>query len=125
MKHIEKIEKKYNKLIGKTPHDSRLIEITGRKLCALCGHPFKGDKVVEEIRTLLISSHTSFIQNLIQRVEGERGFRLYGHNVIVSQTPNCSEDYANGFTTGFDTTLDTIIKMLKEEISDLTKQENE
>jgi Tfp pilus assembly pilus retraction ATPase PilT len=60
----------------------------------------------ETAKSFLRQSHTSFIQNLIQRVEGER-CQIHG-------TQYTEESDLIG--KGFNAALDTIIKMLKEEI---------
>ena len=96
MKHIEKIEKEFDeKLLYKNPDGTRW-------------HCMSLDEE-QKIKSFLRQSHTSYIQNLIQRVEGERrGTKNYtnSHDAIMH----------SDFDEGFNTALDTIIKMLKEEI---------
>jgi len=108
MKHIEKIEK-----------ESEDLFVVGNMR-------FKGlanDKLTPDgLKSFLRQAHTSFIQDLIQRVEGERKVyapdtteRLFIDPVAVD---------------GFNTALDTIIKMLKEELAyiggvNLTTNDNE
>ena len=64
---LKKIEGRFDEIIGKTPHDSRLLEVSGRKICALCGHPFKGDKVVEELRTFLRTSALELVKSVLSQ----------------------------------------------------------
>jgi dephospho-CoA kinase len=84
MKHIEKIVSEF---------DQKFVNYFG-SLDRQTIRP-KYQENPQEIKSFLRQSHTTFIQNLIQRVEGERG---------KTKTLCCYE------------TLDTIIKMLKEEI---------
>jgi len=95
MKHIEKIEKEFDLEYIK---GNLKIEREGD------GVPFK------EIKSFLRHSHTSFIQNLIQRVEGEKAIKSY---------PTANNGYNTELTDeekAVNSALDTIIKMLKEEI---------
>jgi indole-3-glycerol phosphate synthase len=58
-----------------------------------------------QLKFFITQSHTSFIQDLIQRVGGER--KEVGHILKCKMcSPKC----------GYNSALDTIIKMLKEEI---------
>jgi hypothetical protein len=92
MKHIEKIEK-------------QILEL----FCGVDNGQIDCESVTElKLTEILRSSHTSFVTDLIKRVEEERKVyapdtteRLFIDPVAVD---------------GFNTALDTIIKMLKEEI---------
>jgi hypothetical protein len=98
MKHIEKIVAEFDKTwcwsarLGKT--DIYAI------------HP----EIADDIKDFLRSSHTSFIQDLIQRVEGERKETPYKENHTIG------DEVVWTFEDGKNSALDTIIKMLKEEI---------
>jgi hypothetical protein len=93
MKHIEKIEKE---LIDILKEKTVFVETDNE--CSITGLIYK-DKLKQSLR----QSHTSFIQNLIQRVEGERKDNKENKGI----TEYCKV---------WDSALDTIIKMLKEEI---------
>jgi len=96
MKHIEKIEKLFDeKFVDKVKN------ING-------GFAYEEMRMGEqqdpqEIRDFLRTSHTSFVTDLIQRVEGER-------------RTDFGEKGFKDITYGFNTALDTIIRLLKEEI---------
>jgi hypothetical protein len=95
MKHIEKIEKEFEEL----PH----LYCDCSKNCP--------DRIYspKDIKSFLRQSHTSFIQDLIQRVEGER-------KPIYRNATNADAKEIFDRSMGFNSALDTIIKMLKEEI---------
>jgi len=94
MKHIEKIEK--------LPLSKRIDENTVESY-----EGYLADIInkINELVDAVGDKHTSFIQNLIQRVEGEK--------IDIPYAPETEEIKANKITNS---TLDTIIKMLKEEI---------
>jgi hypothetical protein len=84
MKHIEKIVAEF---------DEKCFNDDGWNM-----------RMYDETKSFLRQSHTSFIQNLIQRVEGENRFRCGAcDGAKVEHTQACQFK-------------DTIIKMLKEEI---------
>jgi uncharacterized protein (UPF0335 family) len=96
MKHIEKIEKEFDEKF--VNEDFFTVYYKGKT----SGNYFDENN----LKSFLRQSHTSFIQDLIQRVEGER-------------KPTDLDDFdirTKTLCVGFNLALDTIIKMLKEEI---------
>jgi hypothetical protein len=98
MKHIEKIE-------------SDLFELIKEGHEAVINYE-EVDEYRAKVKSFLRSSHTSFIQNLIQRVEGERKDTEFEISADMEFGKGRVEDYRFGYNEA----LDTIIKMLKEEI---------
>jgi hypothetical protein len=105
MKHIEKIEK--------LPLSKRVDENT---VVSYEGYLADIINKINELVDAVGDKHTSFIQSLIQIVEGKKRVEYQSSKLI----PN-----GNGFTNitqetyidrGFNSALDTIIKMLREEM---------
>jgi hypothetical protein len=92
MKHIEKIEKEFEEL----PH----LYCDCSKNCP--------DRIYspKDIKSFLRQSHTSFIQDLIQRVEGEKRQEIFKDSM--------RRDYSSKTNKGYNDALDTIISLIKE-----------
>jgi len=105
MKHIEKIEK--------LPLSKRIDENTVENYEGCLADIINK---INELVDAVGDKHTSFIQNLIQRVEGERKRMDVGNIGVDSVSFPSGEIWTQEKRAMWNSALDTIIKMLKEEI---------